>query len=110
MFERRNGARFALEALPVFGVLRELLLQYFDRHLTPELGVVSQVDAPHGALPQAFSDLVAVDVHGRWASWPVAEPDPRGAYRTRRRRRASSQRAAKATTPTSAAPTCRQPQ
>ena len=47
----------ALEPCEPFRVLGDSFRQYFDRHLTPEPGVLGAVDLSHATLAELGSDL-----------------------------------------------------
>ena len=58
MIERGKRSRFAIKSCQPFGILRDRLGQYFDRHVATEVGVRRPIHLPHSAFTNLGGDLI----------------------------------------------------
>jgi hypothetical protein len=56
VIERREHARFAVEAGQTLGVVGDRLGQHLDGHFTAEFGVLGAIHLPHAALAELGGD------------------------------------------------------
>ena len=62
MRERRDGARFTLEAPQRVGIVRKVGRQDLDRHLAMETRVARAIDLAHPSCAQRTDDLVGAEL------------------------------------------------
>lgn len=79
--ERRGGAGLAIEPLEQFPRLVVVETRSLKSHLAMQLGVLGQIDDPHGPLAQRLDRAVASELDGEWSRGRGFLPLPTGGDR-----------------------------